>query len=104
MTSDMKLLTCVKCLGNETLCRDTCKGYYCYKYEMQAKPVKRGCLNDTDPLSRVNECSLRSHEIGRLRVVENFCICTSDRCNIAPNYMIFSVLCTTLISLSRVML
>ncbi|PIO73300.1 activin types I and II receptor domain protein [Teladorsagia circumcincta] len=103
----MKLLTCVKCLGNETLCRDTCKGYYCYKYEMEAptaKPVKRGCLNDTDPLSRVNECSLRSHEIGRLRVVENFCICTSDRCNSASNYVIISGLCFSLISLSRVML
>ncbi|KAK6056782.1 activin types I and II receptor domain protein [Cooperia oncophora] len=103
----MKLLTCVKCLGNETLCRDTCKGYYCYKSVMEApaaKPVKRGCLNGTDALSRVNECTLRDSVIGRLRIVENLCICTSDRCNSASNYVIVSVPCLILILLSLLVL
>ncbi|CAJ0610341.1 unnamed protein product [Cylicocyclus nassatus] len=82
--TDRKLLTCMKCLGNDTACRNTCTGYYCYKFEMKGQaqhPIKRGCLNDTDALSRVNECTLRENSIGGLVVVENVCICTSDMCN-----------------------
>ncbi|WKY14135.1 hypothetical protein Q1695_000020 [Nippostrongylus brasiliensis] len=82
------LLKCVKCLGNETTCQDTCVGYYCYKFEMLGRsknPVKRGCLNETGPLSKVNECSLRNHEIGRLVIVEDFCICTKHLCNSCAN-------------------
>ncbi|KAK6759527.1 hypothetical protein RB195_021235 [Necator americanus] len=81
-----KLLTCVKCLGNDTACQDICPGYFCYKSEIHGhsmKLVKRGCLNNTDPLSRVNECTLRENHVGGLIITENFCICTSDRCNLS---------------------
>ncbi|KAJ1355218.1 hypothetical protein KIN20_012540 [Parelaphostrongylus tenuis] len=81
-TDDQKLLTCFKCLGNDTECRDICTGYYCYKYEIKGHmsgPVKKGCLNATDALSKVDECTLRNTTIGKLSVAENFCLCTTDR-------------------------
>ncbi|KHJ99528.1 hypothetical protein OESDEN_00464 [Oesophagostomum dentatum] len=100
-SSERKLLTCVKCLGNDTACRNTCVGYYCYKYEIEGhaqKPVKRGCLNDTDPLSRVNECTLRESPVGGLIVVENFCICTSDRCNSSSKPFYSALTCLLLMT------
>lgn len=35
--SEPRLLTCMKCLGNDTACRNTCVGYYCYKIEIQGE-------------------------------------------------------------------
>ncbi|EYB98271.1 hypothetical protein Y032_0132g1685 [Ancylostoma ceylanicum] len=92
--TEPRLLTCMKCLGNDTACRNTCAGYYCYKIEIEGaakKAVKRGCLNDTDALSRVNECTLRKSQVGGLILAENVCICTSDRCNSSSNRFLTTV-------------
>ncbi|KAK5980297.1 Activin types I and II receptor domain protein, partial [Trichostrongylus colubriformis] len=99
----VKLLICADCLGNETLCRDTCLGFYCYKYEVEGptgKCVKRGCLNNSDPLAKVNECSPPTSEIGRLQ--EKFIICRPDLCNNSPSHFFFSVVCFILFSLIRI--
>ncbi|KAL6725080.1 hypothetical protein Aduo_019898 [Ancylostoma duodenale] len=105
--AEPRLLTCKKCLANDTACRDTCVGYYCYKIEIEGaakKAVKRGCLNDTDALSRVNECTLRKSQVGGLILAENVCICTSDRCNSSSNRFLSAMTYALLTALFGILL
>ncbi|CAD6189085.1 unnamed protein product [Caenorhabditis auriculariae] len=82
--SDSQLFTCLKCTGLRNC--DICRGRFCYKMvaldDDNTNLIKRGCLNGTDVLSKVGECSERFEKTTGSIIHEKICICADrDRCN-----------------------